>query len=207
MATRSASGCWETSAGLGDGVDKDLPAARQWYLRSADQGFVPAEVRLGLMSEHGNGAPQDYADALRWFRLAADAGNAEALNAVGTFYRHGLAVPQDYAQAMRLFRQAADKGFPMADFNIGLLYADGEGVKVDKVQARAWFQKAAAGATNRRSPGWRGLTVSAAPWVVRVGCRSHRASMQDDRRVRIRAYADLGINTYLEPILITGRFG
>jgi TPR repeat protein len=36
----------------------------------ADQGFVKAQVNLGIMYAHGHGVPRDDAEATGWFRRA-----------------------------------------------------------------------------------------------------------------------------------------
>ena len=62
-------------------------------LKSAEQGYVPAQARIGetylpnLPKE--NGVIPDYGDAERWLRLAASQGNAEAQERLGTGYEQG----------------------------------------------------------------------------------------------------------------------
>src|SRR5271169_6052135 len=44
----------------GRGVPQDLPAAIEWYRKSAAQNFAFAENNLGYAYEHGLGVLQDY---------------------------------------------------------------------------------------------------------------------------------------------------
>jgi TPR repeat protein len=46
--------------------------------RSAENGYVDAQVILGLKHLFGNGVPKDNDEAMKWFRKAAGQGNAEA---------------------------------------------------------------------------------------------------------------------------------
>ncbi len=78
---------------MGEGLAKDLPAARAWYLRGAQDGDAMAMRNLSLMQARGQGGAQSYRTALAWAILAGDAGAdlAEALRAVMS--------PQAQAQA------------------------------------------------------------------------------------------------------------
>jgi TPR repeat protein len=55
----------------GQGVPQDYALAVQWYRRAAEQGYAPAQVRLGKRYAEGRGSPQDFAQAYFWFNLAA----------------------------------------------------------------------------------------------------------------------------------------
>ena len=43
----------------------------KWYRKAAEQGFVEAQTRLGILYFTGQGAPKDYVHAHTWFHLAA----------------------------------------------------------------------------------------------------------------------------------------
>ncbi len=47
------------------------PAAK-WYRRAADQGYAPAQYRLGLMYADGRGVQQSASEAEKWLRRAAN---------------------------------------------------------------------------------------------------------------------------------------
>ena len=38
--------------------------------KSADQGYAPAQVNLGILYSKGQGVPQDVAQAYMWFDIA-----------------------------------------------------------------------------------------------------------------------------------------
>jgi len=62
-------------------VPRDFSATRSWMLKSAEQGYVPAQEVIGtmyLMGIRDNGPIPDYADADRWLRLASTQGDADA---------------------------------------------------------------------------------------------------------------------------------
>src|SRR5262249_45349878 len=61
-------------------VPGDLISASNWMLKSAEQGYVPAQTGMGrfYLAERNATTASDYAEADRWFRLAALQGDAEA---------------------------------------------------------------------------------------------------------------------------------
>lgn len=56
----------------GIGVKKNYQEALNWYVKSAEQGFVPAQHNLGLIYTFGlGGVPRNYIEAYMWWNLAA----------------------------------------------------------------------------------------------------------------------------------------
>ena len=75
---------------LGRGVaTEDAVQARNWFLKSADQGNVTARFSLGEMYSTGWGIPEDKARAAIWYRKAADQGLATAQYDLGNMYETG----------------------------------------------------------------------------------------------------------------------
>jgi hypothetical protein len=62
-------------------VSQDSKEAGRWYERAAAQGYVKAQVKLGLMYAKGDGFPQSYVQAHKWFNLAAAQGHKDAARA------------------------------------------------------------------------------------------------------------------------------
>lgn len=109
--------------------------AAQWYQRSADQGFAPAQTSLGLLYMDGRGVPRDGARALELFRVAAAAGHARAQNNLGLIYVRGEAVERDYVIAREWFERAAEQGLVQAYRNLSVIYQNGFGVEPDEARA------------------------------------------------------------------------
>jgi TPR repeat protein len=80
----------------GRGVSRNYAETAEWYRKSADQGDVAAQYKLGDMYLDGQGVPQDYDEALKWYRKSADQGNEAAQYKLGLMYAKGQGVPQDY---------------------------------------------------------------------------------------------------------------
>ena len=82
------------------------------YLRlSAEHGYAPAQLFLGLVYAAGRGIPKDYNESIKWLRLAANQGNTKAQFYLGGLYFSGTGVPRDYAQAYIWF-SLAGRGDP-----------------------------------------------------------------------------------------------
>ena len=107
-------------------------------IRSAEQGDIQAQLKLGQMFYEGKGVQPDYGQAMHWFRLAAAQGSAEAQNSVGTLYDNGKGVPRDFREAAQWFRLAADQGHVLARRNLGWMYEKGQGFKQNYPLAYVW---------------------------------------------------------------------
>ena len=70
----------------GNGVDKDIAQAQEWwrkaaagFRRAAERGDAQAQSNLGAMYGSGHGVDKDLVQATRWHRKAAEQGEAQAL--------------------------------------------------------------------------------------------------------------------------------
>jgi TPR repeat protein len=126
--------------GEGRLVPKDDAGLREWMLRSAEQGYAPAQEIVGMMYAGANG---DYGKADLWLRRAAEQGNAEAQFWLGAFYEQGQMGATDYREAFRWLRKAAEQGHPDAQVTLAQMYEDGEFVSQNYTLAAKWYRKAA----------------------------------------------------------------
>lgn len=93
------------------GFHTDLTVAAAWYRKSADQGYVFAELTLAGWLVRGNGECQDLPQAAMWFQKAADQGNPEAQWTVANAYEFGEGVPKDLAKAREWYQKSADQNY------------------------------------------------------------------------------------------------
>jgi TPR repeat protein len=127
-------------------VPRDPVAARNWMLKSAEQGYVPAQEAMGeiYLDSPGPGTVvRNSGEADRWLRQAALQGDADAQLWLGVSYEHGSFGVIDYREALTWLRKAADQGQPDAQFCLGQMYEDGEGVPESDIVAASWYRKAA----------------------------------------------------------------
>jgi hypothetical protein len=119
---------------------ENYAVSREWMLKSAEQGYAPAQEMMGMSYMGANG---DYGKADMWLRRAAEQGNAEAQFWLGAFYEQGQIGASDYREAFRWLRKAAELGHQDAQFSLGQMYEDGEFVPQNYVLAAKWYRKAA----------------------------------------------------------------
>ncbi len=91
----------------GLGVKQDYAQAAALYLKGADQGDAPSELRLAVLYFQGQGVPQDDRQGVDWCRKSADQGYAQAQSLLGLLYAQGRGVLQDYVQAHMWLNLAA----------------------------------------------------------------------------------------------------
>jgi uncharacterized protein len=119
-------------------VQRDYEQAETWFLKSAEEGYAPAERALGLVYSH-----RDPAKAAMWLQRAAQKGDAEAQFDLGNAYEKGSFGTISYRQALNWLEKSAKQDHPEAQAMLAQMYEDGEGVKQNYVLAAKWYRKAA----------------------------------------------------------------
>lgn len=87
---------------------QDYELAAKWYLKSAKQGNVYSQDRLGMLYEEGNGVPQDYNEAIKWYKLAANQGGRGSAHKLYQIYSVGTS-EEDIAEAQKWRRIAYER--------------------------------------------------------------------------------------------------
>ncbi len=125
-------------------LDARAPGAIDKLKAVANQGYAPAEFRLGgVYSGEGNIVTPDKAQARLWTQRAAEGGIAGAMNNVALMYYNGDGGAQDRVMAAMWFRKAAERGIEDSQYNLGVLYQHGDGVAVNLSEAYKWLSLAA----------------------------------------------------------------
>lgn len=132
----------------GRAVTKNEVSAMRWLVRSAQSGYVTAQLKLAEMYERGEGVAQDYRGAARWMAEAAELGNTDAQYYLGMYYRQGVGVVQDDAQAYEWVLRSVERGASHERGLDALLYLGaanewGRGRRQDLVEAYKWYSLAA----------------------------------------------------------------
>ena len=128
---------WEGAFG-----SRDFAAARIWYGRGADLGFLRAKCALGNMFVRGEGGDAEPERGVALCREAAEGGEPNAQADMGDYYGRGRGVPQDYAMARHWYERAAAQNQRNAAFQRGVLDWNGLGGPVDIAAASVWLQRA-----------------------------------------------------------------
>ena len=132
---------------LGEGVEKDVRQAAEYYQRTLTAPVYAsrdgAANRLGAFYFNGQGVEQDYAKAFQLLKWAYDQSNTNNWGAyyLGACYAYGRGTQQDYAAA-RKFLEMVDWNNRSAFYLLGYLYARGLGGPEDIAKGVEYLQKA-----------------------------------------------------------------
>lgn len=109
-------------------AEPDYVSARRWYLKAAEAGYGPAQLRLGFLyaEKHFKGLTADYAEAEKWFKKAAAQNTGDAAFRLGNFYLN-YKQPADEKQARVWLLKAAHGGNRTAMFDAGRMLMSGQG--------------------------------------------------------------------------------
>lgn len=121
----------------------DLAKALEWYEKSAELGFAPAQYRVGNFYEKGFGGERDLTKAKTWYQMSAAQGNAAAMHNLAVLLANGPDGTPDFTSATRWFQKAAELGVKDSQFNLGILSAQGNGVEQNLAESYKWFSIAA----------------------------------------------------------------
>ena len=99
-------------------TDSELASAMPWFLRSAEQGYAPAEYMYGGIFREGRWV--DPKQLVFWWTKAAEHGDAQAQLWLGAFYEQGrYGIERDYFKAFKWLSMAAKQGQPDAQVALG----------------------------------------------------------------------------------------
>jgi TPR repeat protein len=106
-----------------------------WYVWSAEQGQLFAQLFLAGIYDGEYGVDQNEAQAAHWYLLAAMQGNAHAQLKIGKMYWDGRGIEQDYEQAEFWLEKSAEQGDPEAQYEFGQFLGEkgGEEEKVGQL--------------------------------------------------------------------------
>ena len=125
-------------------LEAKSPGAVDRLKMVAEQGYAPAQEKLGILYDDPNGLmPADKDAAFDWTRKAAEGGLAGAMNRLAMMYYEGNGVARDPSLTAVWLRRAAKRGEMDSAFNLGALYMKGEGVPANPTEAYEWMMVAA----------------------------------------------------------------
>src|SRR5260221_833643 len=151
----------------GQGVEKDVAAAVQWYRRAAEQDLDVAQQHLVSIYRKGEGtvAPNPI-ESTKWLERLAQGGNVPAMADLGTVYLQGIGVEKNAKIAHDWYLRGASLGSGEALFNLGLLYQSGYSGEADFKRAADYYNRAANLNSGRAMMGLGDLYANA-QWVSR----------------------------------------
>lgn len=129
-------------------VRGNLIGALSLWRKAADQGYAPAQARLGDMYDKTD----EDKEAVEWYRKAAAQGSAAGEFGLGEMYAKGEGVAKDPAQAYAYISRAAEKDYVPAMLILREAYRSGGlGLSRDDARSAEWDAKVQA-IVNRDRP-------------------------------------------------------
>ena len=120
----------------------DIFEARKWLIKSAAQGYAPAQNTLGLMYYNGNGGEKDLFKARYWMERSAAQDYATAQYILSLMYYNGNGGEKDLFKARYWMERSAAQGYIPAQILLAVMYYNGEGGEKDIFKAVKWLEEA-----------------------------------------------------------------
>lgn len=121
----------------GEGVPRDMAAARSWTEKAAIGGNRLAMHDLAVFYAEGDAGPQSYAAAVEWFRAASDLGLVDSQYNLAVLYEKGLGLTQDKAEAAYWFEVAGRAGDQDASRRARAILADMQPTQAEAIKRKA----------------------------------------------------------------------
>jgi TPR repeat protein len=109
----------EALTGIGPG--RDTVAAMDYFRKSADLGYPPAQISLGYYYEVGGLIAADPTQAVEWYKKAARQDDRVADWVLGRMYYNGSGTPRDLNQAQTFLQRSANQGDPFGQHLLGMV--------------------------------------------------------------------------------------
>lgn len=106
--------------------------------KSADQGNVDAQVKLGEIYLNGKKIKTDTKKSFYWYKKAAEQNNLTAQKKVALMNKKGIGTDINMKQAIYWWRQASEQGDANSQLQLALAYSFGDGIKKNYEFAYAW---------------------------------------------------------------------
>ncbi|HME36604.1 MAG TPA: tetratricopeptide repeat protein [Candidatus Sulfotelmatobacter sp.] len=124
---------------MGSSVTRSDLNAIEYFHRSAELGFAPAQVVLGYLFETGRATPRNAREALEWYKKAAQQDDPLAQWLAGRIIYAGSIPGRDLNDAGAFLQSAADHGDAFGEYLLGKIKLE----RQDYPNAAAWLSKAA----------------------------------------------------------------
>lgn len=127
------------NAMTGLGLTRNDLNATEYLRRSAELGYVPAQVVLGYLYETGTVVTREPGQAADWYRKAAEQDDVLGEELLGRMIFSGQATTRDLNEAEKWLQKAASHGDPFSEYLLGMIRLE----RSDYGQAAEWFHRAA----------------------------------------------------------------
>ncbi len=128
---------------LGQGVEKDVVKATEYYQKADALGDERATVALAKMVFYDDTIENNKELGLEYLKKSAYNGNSDALYELGEIYREGKGIDADYSYAFGYYLMAAMKGEKRAQHKLAFAYIQGRGTPQDFENGVKWLSRSA----------------------------------------------------------------
>jgi TPR repeat protein len=101
----------------------DRKLAREWFLKSANQGYPLGQFWMAWFNIRGHEGPKDEKEGFRLWTEALKGANTKLrtmiLNDYGYCCEHGMGTKKDVREAAKYWKESADLGSAMSQYNMG----------------------------------------------------------------------------------------
>ncbi len=116
----------------GNGVDKNLAIAKNWYTVAANGGYVIAQYELGVLySLSSQQNRSDFKKAWKWLSLASKNGNNDASNDLAVLYSK----QKQYQKAFDILQPSVEDKHAASMYTLSQFYLFGLGVTLNSARA------------------------------------------------------------------------
>lgn len=122
---------------------ENLTEAFKWYLQSANNNYVQAQIEVGDCYLAAYGTNKDVSRAIDYYSKASNNNSISAKLKLATLYENGAEVEQNFEKALNLFLEGAKLDNTECQFRAGNYYYQGIGAKKDLDNAILWLNKSA----------------------------------------------------------------
>ena len=121
----------------GDGIDKNIEIASDWWLKAAIKGHIKACHDLGTYYVY---TKHDTDNGLKWLNKSASENFVLSIRTLGEIYLQGLGIEADTEKGMKYLIKAAEE-HDDTQLRLSSLFHEGVFVEKDLDKARYWFEK------------------------------------------------------------------
>jgi len=122
-------------------VAADKSVAKEWLLKSAEQGHAASQYELALLLQGKSDEP--VAESIEWLRKSATEGFPPAEVLYSIYCKDGVGMAPDPTEAFRFCLRAAKRGYSPAPRRAASMLEQGIGVDKNLEQAFYWYHRAA----------------------------------------------------------------
>lgn len=119
----------------------DRKEAFSWFVKAADQGYLPAMQQVAVMYRDGLGTPKDLKKMEMYLTEASNRGYMPSITLLSDLYFRGKVIPKNDSKAFALYLKGAELGNGNCMYQTAVMMRDGVGTEADPEGSKKWFSR------------------------------------------------------------------